>query len=79
MMSPPGFTADASLYTPARHYRGRSVNADGSLGVSLAQFPGRGVGCYRTCLAECSPADPYCEDNCHCICYGKPGHTCWLR
>jgi hypothetical protein len=82
MVSLLGFTAEVSLYGPTRHYRGRRVNADGSLGRSLAQFPRRGLSCFRACLADCSPADPYCEGNCHCICYEKPcpgrGCNCWL-
>jgi hypothetical protein len=24
------------------------------------------------------PNDPYCDDNCNCICFGIPGKTCWL-
>src|SRR5262249_50705780 len=82
MAHTPGFTAETSLCEQTQHYRARSANADGRRGVILAQFLGRGIGCYRACLAQCSPADPYCEDNCHCICYGRPcprpGCNCWL-
>jgi hypothetical protein len=77
-----GFTAEVSLYQTTGHYRGAAVSSQGSYGVNLAQYLTRRVGCYQKCLSQCSPADPYCEDNCHCICYGKPcpGHgcNCWL-
>jgi hypothetical protein len=81
-MTVPGFAAETSLYEQTGHYRGITAGARGSYRVSPAQHLARGIGCYRTCLAQCSPADPYCEDNCHCICYGKPcpsrGCNCWL-
>jgi hypothetical protein len=25
------------------------------------------------------PNDPYCDDNCWCRCYGKPGVNCWYQ
>jgi hypothetical protein len=82
-MTLPSFTANMSLYETNRQYRGRASDAVGSFGVHLAQLaPRRGISCYRNCVLDCSPADPYCQDNCHCICYGRPcprpGCNCWL-
>jgi hypothetical protein len=37
----------------------------------------RGPGCMRNCLAD-QGDDPFAYENCHCICYGHPGKTCWL-
>jgi hypothetical protein len=81
MMTLPGFTAETSLYRQTQHYRGINANVMVSLPVALAQFLRRRA-CYDACVAECSPADPYCEDNCACICFGRPcprpGCNCWL-
>jgi len=82
MTTLPGFTAEISLYEAAGGYRRGTAHVPATDGLAPAQYLARGIACYRNCVAQCSPADPYCEDNCHCICYGRPcpGHgcNCWL-
>jgi hypothetical protein len=82
-MTFPSFNAEMSLYATNVQYRSRTSSAEGRFGVRAAQLqPWRGIGCYRNCVLNCSPADPFCQDNCHCICYGRPcprpGCNCWL-
>jgi hypothetical protein len=82
-MTLPSFTAEMSVYATSVQYCGHASDAWDGFGVCPAQLlPRRGIGCYRDCVADCSPADPFCADNCHCICYGRPcprpGCNCWL-
>ena len=38
----------------------------------------RGRGCMAWCLDQAGD-DPFAYENCHCICYGHPGRTCFLQ
>lgn len=70
----PGFNAEASVYqTNARYRASGSVAPDA--GAVEPAFHG---GCLVNCFNNCSDNDPYCAENCLCICHGKPGKTCWL-
>jgi len=77
-MNMPGFTAEASLYKTSRHYS-MAGTVDQSSGTIYPAIL-RGANCFRNCLNSLCVRedDPYCYDNCQCICHGIPGRTCWL-
>jgi hypothetical protein len=72
-MNLPGFSADASLYRTSRRYRmvATVTQADGVIQAALFPRP----SCFRRCLEDqcIGLDDPFCFDNCKCICYGPPG------
>jgi hypothetical protein len=74
-MNIPTFTAEASLYPTREYYRRTPVAAPAEAALHPAA-PLR--GCMPNCLAKMGD-DPYAFENCHCICFGHPGHTCWLQ
>jgi hypothetical protein len=51
----------------------------GSNVKTTAGYPPRvyNYDCMRKCIAE-NRDDPFVDHNCRCICYGKPGKTCYL-
>jgi hypothetical protein len=73
----PGFTAEAALDRTGTHYRMAGDVLRAGEGIQPALRP---RNCFQNCLADqCfSEDDPYCYDNCRCVCYGHPGRTCWL-
>jgi len=71
----PNFTASASLDPSRETYRTFGLVSQGA-GLAQTAFV-RGRSCMARCLDE-QGDDPYAYENCHCICYGRPGHTCWL-
>lgn len=79
-MSMPGFVAEESLYTAQNRGMVTILEREHAGQVVPAQYslPTRGPGCMRRCLAE-NQDDDYAWENCHCICFGHPGHTCWLQ
>jgi hypothetical protein len=74
-MNLPGFTAEASLYQTSEYYRRAGAMAPPEGSLEPAVFV---RGCMPHCLAKMGD-DPYAFENCHCICFGHPGHTCWLQ
>jgi hypothetical protein len=77
-MRMPGFGAEASLYKGERGYRSSLGAASANPTYSVVpQYFTRGA-CFQNCLMN-SDGDPYAYQNCHCICYGHPGRTCFLR
>jgi hypothetical protein len=78
-MSVPRFSADASLYRTSNGYRMAATVARADGAIQAAIFPR--PNCFYRCLADQCVGydDPYCYDNCTCICYGRPGVTCYLR
>jgi hypothetical protein len=72
-MRVPGFTADASLYRTSKRYRVAATIARVEGVIQPAIFP------RPDCVDRCreymcvGPDDPYCVDNCECVCYGPPG------
>ncbi len=75
-MKLPGFTADVSLYTTEERYQTVKMTSQVEGAIQPALFRGR--GCMPNCIAQCQD-DPFCYDNCRCICFGHPGRTCWLQ
>ncbi len=71
----PGFTATAALGPAEGQYR-TDAGVTRDEGRVQPAFR-RGPGCMASCLAD-QAGDPFAYENCHCICYGRPGHTCWL-
>ena len=76
-MNLPGFTGEVSLYKTDSHYRGVGAGARTDHSISAAYVQPR--SCFQRCISQCSPDDPYCDQNCSCICFGHPGKTCWLQ
>jgi hypothetical protein len=78
-MNLPGFSAESSLYQTSKRYRmiATVTQADGAIQAAIFPRP----NCFVSCLDDQCVGydDPYCYDNCRCICYGRPGVTCWLR
>jgi hypothetical protein len=57
-----------------------SANQAGATGN--AEQVGETTQALTTCYSSCMKGqenDPYAAHNCSCICYGKPGKTCWLE
>jgi len=77
-MSMPGYGAEASLYNTERRYRGFRGMASNNPTYSVSpQYIWRG-SCLQNCLMN-NFDDPYADENCHCICFGHPGRTCFLQ
>jgi hypothetical protein len=73
-MSMPGFTAEFSAYRT--NYQHRAAVRNRLASQSLTPQWLRGASCFATCIAD-SGDDPFAYHNCRCICYGRPGKTCW--
>jgi hypothetical protein len=71
----PEFTAGASLSANTRTPYWTVATATPFGG---AIYPAVRLGCMAKCLAAMGD-DPFAYENCHCICYGHPGRTCWLQ
>ena len=72
----PGFTAESSLYEARVGYDMRPHGTTDP--VHGVVHPAFRPSCMTRCLADAGD-DPYAFENCHCICYGHPGKTCWLQ
>ncbi|MDB5308007.1 MAG: hypothetical protein JWO38_2209 [Gemmataceae bacterium] len=75
-MTMPGFTADDSLRGAGGGHRTPYNAGRAEEGVHPAF---RGSRCMSKCIRECVGLDPYCAQNCDCICNGRPGRTCFLE
>jgi hypothetical protein len=92
-MNLPGFTAHRSLYQGINHYIGHFAVHEVGLEIAVAPDSLRAVrsiiratayprylpSCYARCVQNCYYPDPFCEENCRCICFGIPGRTCHLQ
>lgn len=74
-MNLPGFTAEASIYMKSSEYLNKGIIIQANQSVQPAYI--RRWGCMQKCISNCSENDPYCYDNCECICFGHPGRDCW--
>jgi hypothetical protein len=70
----PEFTASASLVesTSASYWTVGTATP-----VAPSVYPAVLHGCLANCLAS-QGDDPFAYHNCHCVCFGHPGKTCWL-
>jgi hypothetical protein len=73
-MKMPQFTAAACLenHDPTTYWTVTPASPHVT-GLSPASRP----GCFHSCMKEMGD-DSFANENCHCICYGHPGKTCWL-
>jgi hypothetical protein len=75
-MQLPGFTAEDSLdRRSGRHWMIRTVvQAPGTIKPAFSRAP----DCYDRCVDQCIEGDPYCWENCECICTHRHPSECLI-
>jgi hypothetical protein len=73
-MQLPGFTAEDSLDSRSGHHRifRTVVQSTGTIQPAFARAP----DCYDKCVDQCIESDPYCTENCECICTHRHPSEC---